>query len=923
MTDTNKSIKVTGSGSSDVQVPADDRDTVPVPTPSSSNEGQDDKGSLEGPNPDTSKYIQTDAHIEMRDGQEVWIPGEETRRERTPEEMERVRESEERRRREMRERITPEKVVEWCKQLRTPPSPEVMAESIKYMQDQGVVSQESGSQKELIRTEESQKVSQTEELAQPSVPRFEVSEMIQAQEEILQKEPQPSTSRMSDGSDTASGRARKRALDTGMITVIKKEKSKTRKTMQMSQESVDEEEEIAARKRKVVGRTGPIELDSDDEDAPSSRMEVEDEMIEAETTKTSQSEAEGSRKLRSDKAEAVRKEKEKKKRIEKKEMEEIRKEEIKEEEKYERMTAPQLAEEILQYAVEIEEDRKRCSNLKGSISGNLKRNAQNIQDGVMALAAKAIATGDPLILKIQNKELIVRIKELEKEVERLKDRLRHSPSVDSPPRKRKIERLAASKEESRYIESSGQETKVGKEGWEITKSPERVDTPPPLPQRIPRKMRQDESEQSTDNVNIMINKEISMSKIRERTITRKIEELIEERRREREKRKGKGQEEEEEGEFKRPTGQAAKAKPRIIEDIQIVPPRMTRDSNRMTRDRAREEDMTRLMTRKEYTTSAPSADEEGWQRVRGGRRRGERPTYATAVARTAPAGGPDKAQPGGYRTEQRVVRRRPPVSAAVTITGISKDFSYADALRKAREKISLERIGIEEPRIRRAMNGGLLMEIRGEDGKKKADKLAEELRTVLEGEANITRPMKRGEVRMMGLDDSVTQEEIVCVLAGMGDCGIEEIRTGPIRPTRSGLGAVWAQLPLGAAIKAANEGKMRVGWSVVRVQLLNARPVQCFKCWGFGHFQFSCRSTVNRTGTCFRCGISGHAARNCAGQLSCLVCREAGVEYGHRMGGPICTMANNPGRGTQPQTKEQEGQERKEEEGFSEAGKER
>lgn len=166
--------------------------------------------------------------------------------------------------------------------------------------------------------------------------------------------------------------------------------------------------------------------------------------------------------------------------------------------------------------------------------------------------------------------------------------------------------------------------------------------------------------------------------------------------------------------------------------------------------------------------------------------------------------------------------------------------------------------------------------------------------------ANIARPMKRRELRITGLDDSVTQDEVVCVLAGIGDCGTQEIRTGPIRPTRSGLGSMRAQLPLAAAINAANTGKMRIGWSVARIQLLNARPVQCFRCWEFGHFQFSCRSTRNRAGTCFRCGMEGHAARNCAGQLSCLVCKEKGMEYGHRMGGPVCAAAANK-KGTEIQ----------------------
>lgn len=50
--------------------------------------------------------------------------------------------------------------------------------------------------------------------------------------------------------------------------------------------------------------------------------------------------------------------------------------------------------------------------------------------------------------------------------------------------------------------------------------------------------------------------------------------------------------------------------------------------------------------------------------------------------------------------------KRIPKTAAVTITGKDFTFSYAAALRRARDEISLKDLGIDDSRIRKTINGG-------------------------------------------------------------------------------------------------------------------------------------------------------------------------------------------------------------------------
>lgn len=58
--------------------------------------------------------------------------------------------------------------------------------------------------------------------------------------------------------------------------------------------------------------------------------------------------------------------------------------------------------------------------------------------------------------------------------------------------------------------------------------------------------------------------------------------------------------------------------------------------------------------------------------------------------------------------------------------------------------------------------------------------------------ATITRSVIKGEMRLIGLDDSVT----VAAVAREGNCEEDEVKPGSIRPMFNGLGSVWLQCSL-------------------------------------------------------------------------------------------------------------------------------
>ncbi|EFN65451.1 hypothetical protein EAG_13575, partial [Camponotus floridanus] len=96
------------------------------------------------------------------------------------------------------------------------------------------------------------------------------------------------------------------------------------------------------------------------------------------------------------------------------------------------------------------------------------------------------------------------------------------------------------------------------------------------------------------------------------------------------------------------------------------------------------------------------------------------------------------------------------------------------------------------------------------------------------------------------------------------------------------------QCPLTAATKVAKHGKIKLGWSVVRVELLGARPKQCFKCWQFGHLRQACTFDKNYSRLCYKCGKEGHWASKCQNELKCMICSEANREANHRIGSLTC-----------------------------------
>lgn len=252
--------------------------------------------------------------------------------------------------------------------------------------------------------------------------------------------------------------------------------------------------------------------------------------------------------------------------------------------------------------------------------------------------------------------------------------------------------------------------------------------------------------------------------------------------------------------------------------------------------------------------------------------------------------------PPSGKSAIQILQKKLPKASAVVIKGKSENFSYADALSKLRKEIPLAEIGINSTKIKKTAGGAVLIEVPGVDSKE----LAEELRTraakVLGDGAAVLRPEIKGEIRVVGFDESVDVSDISKGIAKVGGCTVSEITVTPITPMKNGLYMTWIKCPLAAAIKASKNGKIPLGWTMARLELQKPRTPRCFRCWEPGHHQRTCRSEVDRSHACFRCGENGHAAALCVRETFCVLCAARGLHARHRCGsyGYAVIQGNDP-----------------------------
>ncbi|XP_011860276.1 PREDICTED: uncharacterized protein LOC105557606 [Vollenhovia emeryi] len=473
-------------------------------------------------------------------------------------------------------------------------------------------------------------------------------------------------------------------------------------------------------------------------------------------------------------------------------------------------------------------------NIQGPIRGQMRDSLANAGKAIQALVKRARTQGDTKYLEMRNVELAAQVASLKRNEEIRKQEV---AALEREVRELKMELKGLKNQMSRQImqaSETGTDAATEATTWRqhLRRKQVRIASVDSMSSRAGGN--DDYEREEATSVTTDPEEEMDERRSQLNDINKEIKKLVGQRN---QLKTVSGKSKDPKGKNRRANNTAGRDKPRIISDVQVAPPR-----------------------------SEQRHEDGDWKPVERSHRRKTPGTDKTRGRDTKEDTNND-----------RKGRRRPPRTAAVSITGKGEGFSYAEALKKARSGIALATMGIERSRIRKSANGGVLIEIPGPEGSSKADALADKLKEVLE-DVIIGRPTIKGEMLLIGLDDSVTPEEVMDVIAEMGSCRKDEVKVGQIRPMRNGLGTIWVQCPLAVAAPLSSSGKIRIGWSSVRVVLLEKRPIQCYRCWHFGHMRAKCDGKIDRTGACFKCGQNGHPARQCGNEANCPVCKDDGCE---------------------------------------------
>lgn len=251
----------------------------------------------------------------------------------------------------------------------------------------------------------------------------------------------------------------------------------------------------------------------------------------------------------------------------------------------------------------------------------------------------------------------------------------------------------------------------------------------------------------------------------------------------------------------------------------------------------------------------------------------------------------------GKNKEKPRARKPLKTSAVVIITG-DKNLSYSEVLAWARQTVKLNEEEVNFITTKRSATGGILLEIRGERNKEIAEKLTEALRTALSKyqSVRVHRPRQMAELTLVGLDISVTRDEVKQTISKETGCASDDINVGTIKTSPRGIGYVWIKCLLVKANLLGEKKRIKIGWASVRIDPLPVRRMQCFRCLKIGHTKARCDDENDRSDLCYNCGQKGHKASACKGKVKYVLCEEAGKPYNHRLGGSRCLAPPSRGR---------------------------
>ncbi|XP_015186403.1 PREDICTED: uncharacterized protein LOC107071707 [Polistes dominula] len=142
--------------------------------------------------------------------------------------------------------------------------------------------------------------------------------------------------------------------------------------------------------------------------------------------------------------------------------------------------------------------------------------------------------------------------------------------------------------------------------------------------------------------------------------------------------------------------------------------------------------------------------------------------------------------------------------------------------------------------------------------------LQKTIASILKEEAKVICKGPQKDIEIRDIDDTTIRDDIQAALQTVtGESCEIPLEAIKIRKAYRDTQTAVVTLPAATAPKVLDgNGKIRIGWVNCRIRATK-RPIQCFKCWHFGHHGQQCKSEVDRSKLCIRCGQEGHRIADC------------------------------------------------------------
>lgn len=197
----------------------------------------------------------------------------------------------------------------------------------------------------------------------------------------------------------------------------------------------------------------------------------------------------------------------------------------------------------------------------------------------------------------------------------------------------------------------------------------------------------------------------------------------------------------------------------------------------------------------------------------------------------------------------------------------AQGLSYAELLKNVKEKVDIDKEGIDVKKIKKTNKGDLLLEVRGKDS---ASKLQQSIKSTM-GNAELIHKTRETVLHIFDIDADITEEQLKTDIRKNIRATDDNLQVISLRSTKWGSQVAIIKLKKEPAEALIKKGEIKIGWVKCKIKK-KLHLTRCFKCLEYGHRKNECKG-LDRANVCINCAKEGHVAKDCKNSPHCTKCR--------------------------------------------------